>query len=186
MVNTTRIFDSTAQPRIVFPLLGLLGLLVCTIAVPLSAHAAFNTTYIRYEVTSTVDTLEGADATTLAALAAENITVGQTLTLTSMIPEDQVGEVAACGSGGENLVYAADDPSRGTEISVGNLVLSNMRMPTPWVSRMTSTSVSAPSVWCPAMSLALRETPQTRASLAFPSTARRSPAPAPATARAPR
>jgi hypothetical protein len=95
------------------------------IAAPLSAHA--DITYIAYEVTATVDTLEGADATTLAALAAENITVGQTLTLTSMIPEDQVGEVAACGSGGENLVYAADDPSRGTEISVGNLVLSNMQ-----------------------------------------------------------
>jgi hypothetical protein len=79
-------------------------------------------------VTSTVDTLEGADATTLAALAAENITVGQTLTLTSMIPEDQVGEVAACaGVNGENLVYAADSPGHGTEISVGNLVLSNMR-----------------------------------------------------------
>jgi hypothetical protein len=128
MVNATRIPDSVAQPRIGLPLLGLLGLLVCTIAVPLPANAAFNTTYILYEVTSTVDTLEGADATTLAALAAENITVGAALTLTTMIPEDQVGvEVECAPASGENLVYAADDPSRGTEITVGNLVLSNMQ-----------------------------------------------------------
>jgi hypothetical protein len=81
-----------------------------------------------YEVTATVDTLDGADATTIAALAAENITVGSTLTLTSTIPENQVGEEAQCaGPNGENLVYAPDDPSRGTEISVGNLVLSNMQ-----------------------------------------------------------
>jgi len=98
------------------------------IAAPLSAHAALGTTYIAYEVTATVDTLEGADATTLAALAAENITVGATLTLTTMIPEDQVGvEVACAPASGENLVYAADHPSRGTEITVGNLSLTNFQ-----------------------------------------------------------
>jgi hypothetical protein len=128
MVSTTRILDSTAQSRIVFPLLGLLVLLVCAIAAPLSAHAASEITYIAYEVTATVDTLDGADATTQAALLAEGIQVGSTLTVTSMIREDEVGVEAQCaGPSGENLVYAADDPSRGTEISVGNLVLSNMQ-----------------------------------------------------------
>jgi hypothetical protein len=97
------------------------------IAVPLSAQA-FDVTYIEYEVTATVDTLDQADATTVAALLAEGIQVGSTLTLTSMIPEDQVGETAQCaGVNGENLVYAADSPGHGTEISVGNLVLSNMQ-----------------------------------------------------------
>ena len=121
MVNTTRNLGSAARARIVFPLL---ALLVCMIAVPLSAQGV---TYIKYEVTSTVDTLESADATTLAALAAEDIAVGETLTLTTMIREDEVGVAAACGSGGENLVYAADDPSRGTAITVGNLSLTNFQ-----------------------------------------------------------
>jgi len=125
MVKATRFLDNAAQPRIVFPLLGLLA---CMIAAPLSAHAAFNTSYIAYEVLATVDTLEGADATTLAALAAENITVGAALTLTSTIREDEVGLAAECYTGaGENFVYPADDPGRGTEITVGNLVLSNMQ-----------------------------------------------------------
>jgi hypothetical protein len=125
MMNAKWIPDSAAQSRIVF---SLLGLLVCMIALPLSARAAIDVDYIDYEVIATVDTLEGVDGTTLAALQAEGVDVGETLTLTASIQENKAGESVACApASGENLVYAPDDPSSGTEIHVGNLSMTNMQ-----------------------------------------------------------